>query len=431
MLKKVLAGTLCVMAIGTASAAPCETVPIARQVEIAASIRETVTTYFAHWDPEREEAFARAWKDYIAKVAPGRCRRDVSLDSMTVVASLRNGHTKFEDGQLWATSVGRTGLAVDHVGGAWRVINSQRRQVTPGKEIVAVDGQPIEAFYQRHRDRISASSEQARRDKLFNMAILFPEQFTLRFADATEATVRRADKPQFWRDPPVPELPEGVKLHVIYSFSDPAFEEKALSFITDNRESPAIILDVRGNSGGTTPSRLMAALIERPYVSWGEMSALSVGLLKAYGEMYDPATRDEDPGFSGFAEGMNAWFARPLLYAPGKRVMPETPVFTHPLYVLVDRQCGSACEDFVYALKASGRAVIVGEATNGSSGQTHVVDLGDGMELRVGAKRMVMADGSPFEGRGIAPDVAVEVSLEDVRLNRDVALEAVLQRLAR
>ena len=47
----------------------------------------------------------------------------------------------------------------------------------------------------------------------------------------------------------------------------------------------------------------------------------------------------------------------------------------------------SASEDFVSPLKFSGRGTIVGEATFGSSGQPYIYDFGNGMTLRIGAKR--------------------------------------------
>lgn len=428
MYAKLLMGCLGALLSAPSWAAPCETVPVARQVEIAATVKESVQTYFAHWTADRAAAFETAFKAYAGAVSPQRCRRAFSLDTMQLMATLGNGHTKFEDSQLWAQSPGPVGLAVDYRQQRWIVANSRWPAISPGQDIVTLDGEPLEAVYQRLKGYIAASSERARRDKLFNMAILLPARFEVGFADGTRVRLDRTTKPGFWREPAAPSLPDGVKLHAIWGFDDPRLEEKAVAFVTAQADARAVVLDLRGNGGGSTPSRLMAALINTPYDSWGELSAMSVGLLKTYGDMHDPATASSDPAFAGMTEAMQAYFARPMLYAPGARVIPKAPVYTGPLYVLVDRHCASACEDIVYALKASGRATIVGETTYGSSGQPKAVDLGQEMTLWVGAKRMVFADGSPFEGIGIVPDVVVEPTAADVAEARDPALEWVVTR---
>jgi carboxyl-terminal processing protease len=58
-------------------------------------------------------------------------------------------------------------------------------------------------------------------------------------------------------------------------------------------------------------------------------------------------------------------------------------------------------------LKTSGRAVLFGERTFGSSGQPYMEKFDNGMAFRVSAKRMYLPDGSEFEGVGLKPDVEV------------------------
>ncbi|WP_422059881.1 hypothetical protein [Sphingopyxis sp.] len=52
----------------------------------------------------------------------------------------------------------------------------------------------------------------------------------------------------------------------------------------------------------------------------------------------------------------------------------------------------------------SGRAILVGEVTAGSSGQPRFTDWGNGMKLWVGPRRHSFPDGREFEGVGIRPD---------------------------
>lgn len=430
MYRCALAVVLSIFPAVGALGADCVQVPLKRQVEVAATIRETVTTYFAHWDPERADAFSLAFDGYVGKVAGKRCRNDFVFDSMKVIASLRNGHSDFADAQLWAASPGRTGLLVVYRDGRWIVANSQRAEVQPGKEIVSLDGEPIEQVYARLGPYIATSSDIARRDRLFAMAPLFPRRFVLGFSDGSQAMIDRKAATSAWHAPAPLALPEGVHLHAITSFEDPSHEQQALAFVSGHADAKALVFDLRGNPGGITPVRLMSALIERPYVSWGEMSAMSVGLLKAYGELSSLARTLGDDAFAGMTQGMQDYFSQPLFYAPGKRVLPADNPYRMPVYLLVDRRCASACEDFVYAMKASQRAVIVGEPTHGSSGQPMLVDLGDGMTLRVGAKRMVFADGSTFEGVGVLPDIAVSPSAADFAAEGNPMLEQALAHLA-
>jgi carboxyl-terminal processing protease len=100
------------------------------------------------------------------------------------------------------------------------------------------------------------------------------------------------------------------------------------------------------------------------------------------------------------------------------------------VFVVVDRFCVSACEDFVMPFKTTGRGTVIGELTQGSSGNPRRVDLGNGMRVSIGAMRYRFPDGSAFEGVGIAPDVPIERRIADITANRDAALERA-QQLAR
>jgi carboxyl-terminal processing protease len=120
---------------------------------------------------------------------------------------------------------------------------------------------------------------------------------------------------------------------------------------------------------------------------------------------------------------MKDYFSRSMLYVPGLWLMPNDPIYKNKLIVLVDQACASACEDFVMPLKVTGRAVVVGERTFGSSGQPKIVDFGDGMRLQIGAKRMMFGDGRPFEGVGIIPDIIIYPSAEQLERGDDPVLE--------
>jgi len=77
--------------------------------------------------------------------------------------------------------------------------------------------------------------------------------------------------------------------------------------------------------------------------------------------------------------------------------------------------------------KYSKRATLIGETTAGSFSLTRHVDYDNGMILNIAAVHHTFPDGSRFEGVGIAPDISVEVTPDDLRTGRDPALKKALE----
>jgi carboxyl-terminal processing protease len=111
----------------------------------------------------------------------------------------------------------------------------------------------------------------------------------------------------------------------------------------------------------------------------------------------------------------------------GREQLPMPDAYGGRVFLLIDRFCGSACEDFVMPFKATGRAVIVGETTQGSSGNPYRADLGDGMRVTIGAVRYRWPNGAAFEGVGIDPDVPVLRTIADIRTGADPVLQRAAQ----
>ena len=95
-----------------------------------------------------------------------------------------------------------------------------------------------------------------------------------------------------------------------------------------------------------------------------------------------------------------------------------------PLVVLTGPATYSSAETFLVPLRSSGRAVLVGGKTAGSTGNPIYVDLPRGGNFRVVSKRDLFPDGTEFVGYGIAPDVAIEPTQRDLVEGRDPVLEA-------
>lgn len=401
------------------------TLPLEERVQIAAQIRSDVEQYFAHWQGTGTLDFNAAYAEYLKEISRTDDRRIFDLATMKLFASLANAHTDFVDNWLLRASQPYSGLRVHYIGHEWVVMNTQHPELPRGTIITSIDGQPIDDYYADKSRYIYGSDDLARRNSLFNYLPLFDTGMTFDVGTIHGRTIqidRRNHSPS-WLVPDVtPKMPDDVAYTRITRFDDPKFEDNALAFLKSNARSKTIIIDVRGNKGGNTPSRLIAALITRPYRDWTVASAMSVGLLRTYGSFVDQAKEKDSPETYGFQEGMNAYFKRPMMYWPGGLRLPDHPIYTGRLIVLTDSDCASSCEDFVMPLKASHRATIVGDRTYGSSGQPITRKISDDITYRVSAKRMFFADGAPFEGVGIAPDVKVVPTPKQIRANEDPVL---------
>lgn len=86
----------------------------------------------------------------------------------------------------------------------------------------------------------------------------------------------------------------------------------------------------------------------------------------------------------------------------------------------------SSNEAFLLMMRAAG-AKLVGERTLGASGNPQPVDLGNGVTVYLPWWRAYQADGSPFEGVGITPDVEVTTTAEDLEAKDPVVDAAVTE----
>jgi carboxyl-terminal processing protease len=153
--------------------------------------------------------------------------------------------------------------------------------------------------------------------------------------------------------------------------------ERLFADLHERGERPAgVLLDLRGNGGGSTD---------------GAADALGVFL----------------PGLPAF----------PLLHAGRVTevlVTPEPPAssrFDGPVAALVDRRTASAAEMLAGALARYGRGVLLGAPTFGKgSVQEYFRDhTGEGA-LRLTTHLFALPDGSPVQGRGLVPEIALEVA---------------------
>ncbi|WP_292063079.1 S41 family peptidase [Brevundimonas sp. UBA7664] len=98
--------------------------------------------------------------------------------------------------------------------------------------------------------------------------------------------------------------------------------------------------------------------------------------------------------------------------------------------VLVDANSRSAAELTPAALQEARRAVVVGAPTAGAVLISQETSLPDGGRLSLSRADFVTQGGVRLEKRGVTPDVAAPLTLEDRRAGRDPGLEAAVAALA-
>ena len=182
------------------------------------------------------------------------------------------------------------------------------------------------------------------------------------------------------------------------------------------REGPrhrGLILDLRETvwtpSGREHGYAMLSRLIDRPFLTsrWRT-------------PQYRPAYRGSDT-----PDSAGAWLAAPpdTIWPPPRR---ERIAYTGPVALLVSARTAGAAEDFLVAFRGGNRGPIIGESSAGSTGQTAVIPLASGWQLRVTVTRDAFPDGKEFVRTGIAPDYPVEARLA----GRDAALDRARAYLA-
>jgi len=393
-----------------------------QRVFIASKVYSLLQLYYSSIGSEVPPDLDDQYRTFLHNIIPATDDRSkFDLSTIEFVAKQGNGHTFFWDTWLDQSDNRTVGFYALPLNGKWVVQTSWHEGLRPGDVISKIDDVAMESFFLRQQRYIAASSKVAQRRNLFLFPYLFPDQFELTLEDGKQIVVdRRA----------LNNRPEGVegrwlkRYEIAYiripSFLDPRFQELALNYVQQFHHARVLIVDVRNNPGGIPPERLVEALMDRPYRGW--LQVTSHDCLPCAPQQ--PATVQEPAG--GTQERGNLT----QLAQSNKPIAPIQNPFRGRLILLVDGGCVSACEDFIEPSKDSGRAILVGETTQGSAGIPLFYDFHNGMTLKIAYKTNYLPDGSEFEGVGIKPDVEVHTTIDDLKKGRDPILEKALQLAA-
>lgn len=154
--------------------------------------------------------------------------------------------------------------------------------------------------------------------------------------------------------------------------------------LVQNHTVPAVIIDLRGNSGG-----LLSVLREclEPLFSEHEV----------FGEFRERNGKEPNVRVSG--RGKSAY---------GGRVM-----------VLIDEGSASAAEIFAAGIQDSGRGIVIGRQSRGAVLASKSYGLPNGFSVTIPIRDYRTAKGMRLEGRGVIPDTPVNLTMQDFVENRD------------
>jgi carboxyl-terminal processing protease len=366
------------------------------------AIRSAVDAHFGHWDAARHASFERAWARYEAEAGMRAGDRDATdLAATRLLASLHNGHSWFYDNAFFETRPSTAPFELQYAEGAWIATQSRTPRVSNGARLLSVDGVPAETYFREHEDLSSVSSEREGRGNDMLRRICLGVRANgaahLQFSDKQSFVLDNASSRASEIAPRVRSrwlVVRKIAYVAIPSFDDPAFERAANQTIRNVWSAQSIVIDVRGNGGGTTPAWLLWLLADRPLPWWRETTTAP-----------QPAR---------------------ALGNRGQHVPRNPQAYRGRVVLISDERCGSSCEDFVMPLAVSGRARFVGARTKGTTGMIFTAQLDKSAWLAVGTIHESFPNGAQFEGVGIEPTDPVPLRVADVRANRDAALERAL-----
>jgi C-terminal processing protease CtpA/Prc len=218
-----------------------------------------------------------------------------------------------------------------------------------------------------------------------------PQQVTLTFQHRGSSTEHLPGFPPVFTRLEVDRLEGGIG-YIRFDLFTPALAAPIVAAIDGMRDAPGLVLDVRGNHGGSSDvgKQLIDRLVDERQLIW--------------------TWRTRDGSESTYAE-------------------PSDDPYEGGVVVLVDIVSSSGAEAFAGGLQAIGRAVIAGERTAGRLLGGEVARLPMGALMVYPINQPVTADGTIVEGRGVIPDLPISVHREDLIAGHDPILQAAIDYL--
>jgi carboxyl-terminal processing protease len=286
--------------------------------------------------------------------------------------------------------------------------------VRPGMTLVAIAGEPAGSAYEKLKaDTRFDSTDRSRHlravRRLMTGELGTLVSFTFERSDGSRLDATLTRRKISARPAAVSRvLPSGFG-YVRFSQWTLGLTTRAITAIEELIDAPGLIIDLRGNPGGS-------------------VHAVNMMLAKFFPERTElghAKTRTGQP--------ISMLLGTVEIIKLKRVVEGDKNAYRGPVVILMNAQSASGSELFAGTLQAAGRAVVVGEPSCGCLlGFLGYARVPGGAELAYSEVGFVMSNGKRIEGEGVIPDFAVPVTLADLQVNRDRTLEqaqAVLRTL--
>jgi len=196
---------------------------------------------------------------------------------------------------------------------------------------------------------------------------------------------------------------DGIGYILIDSWSREQTEalQQVYAAIWEFADAPALIVDVRPNSGGAEP---LAGEVAGCFVDEPVLYAKHV-----YRDINEPN------GFTKTSE---------RIFQPNK----TRPRYRGKIAVFMGQANMSSCESFLLMMKQVPGCKLIGEKSYGSSGNPKPVELSNGVTVYLPSWKDLRPDGSCIEEQGIIPNVTVKTTQAELT-EKDPILQAALELL--
>ena len=277
--------------------------------------------------------------------------------------------------------------------------------VRPGMIVVSIAGEPAVAAYEKLKaDTRYDSTERSRHMRAVRRLMTGELGSTLavRFerADGTQfdtvlsrrkVTVRASESHRV--------LPSGYGYIRLTQWTV-GITTRVLAGLETLKASPGLVIDLRGNPGGSVHA--VNRLLERFFPARSEIGGTT--------------TRTGKP--------VSILFGTVEIIKLKTVIEGREDAYRGPVVILVNAGSASGSELFSGVMQATQRAKIVGEPTCGCLlGFLGYARVPGGGELAYSEVGFVMSNGRKIEGEGVIPDHTVVPTLTDLQQNRDRALE--------
>lgn len=408
--------------------------------------------HFAYWDERPGLDWNARYREFLPRVAAAENILDYYGELMRFVAVLKDGHTYVtlpqEIRPPYTYKFGTTFIEGKHV-----LLSRPKSSSVPLlSRILRINGMPVEEYTEKYLYPYIWHEQNPR--GIFYYGLL-----------GYLINCREKERAVLATDGGVLELEADSREEEVYApfLSHPAHREADVVFATESgsgeifkngiayvnaetfafrdvadrlaenasrfKDCRGFIIDIRGNNGGSgNHGRALAELfLQEDIPEPPSRSPVTIADYSAFGQYRDLETLNRQ----------DAWEKKIYDVCTHRYYEEENGIvkkksgvtFRQPAVVLAGPYTASAAEDFLVCMKYGKRAAVIGANSAGTNGQPFMGSLPGGGRFGICTQKCYLHDGTSYNNVGIAPDIAVENTIEDRRRGFDRELDRAISFL--